>query len=74
MVLAPKSHQETIEDIDGLVCCMCVSYRGVNKVTHPFEYPIGRYDDAIDDIGDGTGYFYYIDVDSASGHNQVSVR
>ena len=51
-----------------------MSYRSLNKITRPFQYSIGRCDDAIDDVGDGTGYIYYIDVDSASGYNQVSVR
>ena len=55
LVLSPKPQQETIEDIDDLVWRMCVSYRGLNKVTKPFEYPIGRCDDAIDDVGNGTG-------------------
>ena len=36
LVLAPKPHQEIIEDIDDLVWRMCVSYRGLNKVTNPF--------------------------------------
>ena len=53
---------------------MCVSYRGLKKVTNPFEYPIDRCDDTTDDVGDGTGYIYYVDMDSASGYNQVPVR
>ena len=34
---------------------MCVSYRALNKITKPFKYPIGRCDDAVDDLGDGAG-------------------
>ena len=73
IVLAPKPHQEHVEDVDDLIWRMCISYRGLNRVTNPFEYPIGRCDDAIEDVGDGTGYIYYIDLDSASGYHQVSV-
>ena len=43
-------------------------------VTNPIEYPIDMFHDAIDNVGDGAGYIYYIDVDSASWYNQVSVR
>ena len=73
IVLAPKPHQEHVTDVDDLVWRMCVSYRGLNKVTNPFEYPIGRCDDAIEDVGDGVGHIYYIDLDSASGYHQVAV-
>ena len=51
-----------------------VSYRGLSRVTNPFEYPIGRCDNAIEDVGDGTDYIWYIYLDSASGYNQVQVR
>ena len=54
-VLAPKPHQEGIDDIDQFVWRMCVSYRGLNKSTNPFEYPIGRWDSAIEDLGDAAG-------------------
>ena len=41
IVLAPKPHQEDVENIDDFVWRMCVSYRALNKITCPFEYPIG---------------------------------
>ena len=47
IVLAPKPHQEHVTDVDDLIWRMCLSYRGLNKVTKPFEYPIRRCDDAI---------------------------
>ena len=39
-----------------------------------FEYPIGRCDDAIEDVGDGTQYVWFISVDSAQGYHQIRVR
>ena len=30
---------------------MCISYRGLNKITNPFEYPISRCDVVIEDVG-----------------------
>ena len=47
MVLPEKPHQEHIEKIEYFVWHMCVLYRGLNKVTRPFEYPIPQCDDAI---------------------------
>ena len=54
MVLASKPHQEHINDVDELIWKMCVSYRGLNRVTNPFEYHIGRCDDDIEDMGCGS--------------------
>ena len=69
IVLAPKPHQEQINDIKDFIWRMCVSYRGLNKVTNPFEYPIGRCDAAIEDLGDGSGFLYFISLDCAQGYN-----
>ena len=55
IVLAPKPPQEGISDVKDFVWRICVSYRGLNKVTNPFEYPIGRCDSAIKDLGDASG-------------------
>ena len=54
-MLAPKPPQEGISDVKDFVWRICVSYRGLNKVTNPFEYPIGRCDSAIKDLGDASG-------------------
>jgi hypothetical protein len=55
IVLAAKPHQEHVTDIDDFVWRMCVSYRRLNQVTLPFEYPIPRCNDAIDNFGDSAG-------------------
>jgi len=73
IVLAPKPHQEDVNDIKDLVWRMCVSYRNLNKVTNPFEFPIGRCDAAIEDIGDGSGKIYFISLDAAQGYHQIQV-
>jgi hypothetical protein len=39
VVLAAKPHQEHIDDITDFIWRMCVSYRCLNQVTIPFEYP-----------------------------------
>ena len=73
IVLAPKPHQEDVENIDDFVWRMCVSYRALNKITRPFEYPIGRCDDAVEDLGDGAGRIYFITIDCAQGYHQIRI-
>ena len=74
IVLAPKPHQESVQDIDDFVWRMCVSYRGLNGVTWSFEYPIGRCDSAIEDLGDAAGPLYFICLDKAQGYHQIAVK
>ena len=74
IVLAPKPHQEHIEDIDEFVWRMCVSYRKLNSVTKPFAYPIPRCDDAIGSLNLGSGTIFIITVDARQGYHQVKVR
>ncbi len=74
IVLAPKPHQETIVKLDDFVWSMCVSYRKLNSVTCPFEYPIPRCSDAIDDFGDGHGSLFMMSLDNRQGYHQIAVR
>ena len=54
---------------------MCVSYQRLNQVTLPFEYPILRCDDAIDNFGDSSGHLYFISLDNKTGgYHQIGVR
>ena len=53
-VLAVKSHQKHVKDIDDFVWIMCVSYRKLNAITKPFKLPIARYDNAIAIIDTGS--------------------
>jgi len=54
IVLAPKLHQEDITDISQFKWCMCVSYQALNARTLPFEYPIPRCIDAIENLSDAS--------------------
>jgi hypothetical protein len=74
VVLAPKPHQEDVTNIVDFVWRMCVSYRKLNSVTLPFEYPIPRCKDAINDFSDSAGRLYFISLDARSGYHQVFVR
>ena len=62
-----------MEKIEYFVWRMCFSYRALNKVTLPFQYPIGRCDDAIEDLGGGTGILYFIIVDCVQKYHQIRV-
>ena len=73
-MLALKPHQEHVLQIEDFIWRICVSYRGLNKVTNPFEYPIVRCDAAIEDLGDGNGFLYFISLDAAQGYNQIKVK
>ena len=74
IVLAQKPHQEHITDINEFVWRMCVSYRKLNSVTKPFQFPIPRCDDAINILGYGAGKIWIISLDARQGYHQVSVR
>ena len=53
---------------------MCVSFRGLNKVTKIFEYPIPRCDDAITIFQVGSCIIWIITVDARQGYHKVMVR
>ena len=73
IVLASKPYQEDVENISDFIWRMCISYRALNKITHPFQYPIGRYNNSIENLGDGTGVLYFITLDCAQGYHQIRV-
>ena len=74
IVLAQKPHQEGIINIEDFIWRMCVSYRGLNAVTKPFQFPIPRCDDAVIILGTGAGDIWIISLDARQGYHQVSVR
>ena len=74
IVLAPKPHQEHVNDIDDFIWRMCVSYRALNGVTKPFAYPMSRCDDSVAFICGGGRYLYFITVDCRQGYHQITVR
>ena len=50
-----------------------MSYRALNKITCPFEYPIGRCDDAVENLGDGAGRLLFFSIDCTQGYHQIRV-
>lgn len=74
IVLAPKPHQEDVMDISKFKWRMCVSYRALNSKTLPFEYPIPRCIDAIENLGDASGRLYFISLDARQGFHQILVH
>jgi hypothetical protein len=44
------------------------------RFTLPFEYPIPRCNDAINDFGDWAGRLFFISLDNKTGYHQISVR
>ena len=74
IVLAAKPHQENINDIREFVWRMCVSYRGINKVTELYEYPIHRCDMAITIMELGSTGIFFITVDAIQGYHQIAVK
>lgn len=75
IVLAPKPHQEHINDIKEFVWRMCVSYRKLNSITKPFQYPIPRCDDAVDILGICIGdMIFFIALDAKQGYHQIAVK
>ena len=58
----------------GRIWRMCVSYRGLNRVTKIFAYPISRCDSSIEDMGDYVGILFFISLDAKQGYHQVKVR
>ena len=53
---------------------MCVSYRRLNQITLPFEYPIPRCDDAIDNFDDSAGRLFFIALDNRTKYQHITGR
>jgi hypothetical protein len=72
-ILAGKPHQEEIWNIEDYIWRFCVNYRPLNAVTLPYEFPIPRCDNALDDFGDADGEMCFISVDGKSVFHQIRV-
>jgi hypothetical protein len=70
-VLAPKPHQEHVENIGDFVWQFCVNYVPLNSVTRIIAYPIPRCDSAVfNKFGNGQWLWLF---DAPSGHHQLTV-
>ena len=74
IVLAAKPHQEDMDDIEKFVWRMCVSYRALNRITKPFQFPIPRCDDSVYMLGNGSVKIFIITLDARQGYHQIVVR
>ena len=74
VVLAAKPHQEHVNYIKHFVWRTCVSYRGLNKVTKIYEYPIPRCDMNVIIFEVGSSKMWLITVDAKHGYHQIGVR
>ena len=73
-MLAAKPHQENVDDINDFIWRMCVSYRALNRITKPFNYPIPRCDVSIYLLENGSATIYIITLDARQGYYQVAVK
>ena len=64
IVLAAKPHQEHVSNIDDFVWRLCVSYRALNRITKPFQFPIPRCDDSVYLLGNGSVKVFFITLDA----------
>jgi hypothetical protein len=69
ITLAPKPHQEHVEDIKDYIWRFCVNYILLNEITRPAEYPIPRCDDAVM-YGFGVATWFIL-LDAFSGYHQI---
>lgn len=74
ILLATKPHQEEIDGICKSILRICVSYRGLNKVTKIYEYPIPCCDMVITIIELGSIIIYFVTVDAKQNYHQRAVR
>ena len=74
ILLAPKRHQESCNNINDFVWRLCISYLSLNGVTKSFKFPIPRCADSNENFGDFSERMYFISLDARSGYHQIRVR
>ena len=50
---------------------MCVSYRKLNDIKKPFEFPIPSCDDAIGTVSSVSNKIWIISLDARQGYHQI---
>ena len=74
LVPVAKPHKEQDLDVRYFIWRMCVSHRGLNKVTNIYEFPISRCDMVVTISQTGSSKLWIITVDAKKGYHQVTVR
>ena len=74
ITVAQKTHQENVINIDDFIWRMCVSYRRLNIITKPFQFPIPRCDNAITILGEGADNNWIISLDARQGYHLIAVH
>ena len=74
VVLAAKPHREYVIDIDNFKWRMCISYRALNCITKPFQFPIPKYDDSAYVLGNGSVLIFIVALDARQGYHQITVK
>ena len=74
ILLAPKPHQDSCNNINDFVWSLCTSYCPLNGVTKSFEFQIPRCVDSIENFGDFSERMCFISIDARSGNHQICVR
>jgi hypothetical protein len=70
-LLAPKPHQEHIQNINDFIWHFCINYIQLNSVTRIIAYPIPRCDLATNEEF-GLGVLYWL-FDAPMGYHQLAV-
>jgi hypothetical protein len=70
-LLAPKPHQEHVQNINDFVWCFCINYIPLKSVTRIIAYPIPQCNSAInEELGLGVLYWLF---DAPMGYHQLAV-
>jgi hypothetical protein len=73
-LFSPRNRIKNTSLTSKILFGVCVSYGALNQVTRPFEYPIPRCDDAIDNFGDAAGRLFFLALDNKTGYHRITVR
>jgi hypothetical protein len=70
-LLAPKPHQQHVQNINNFIWRFCVTYIPLNSVTRIIAYPIPWCDSAINEEF-GLGVLYWL-FDAPMGYHQLAI-
>ena len=74
IVISDKPHQEHDTNIDNFIRRICISYRKLNGVTKPFQWPIPKCDNSVTVLNVWANCIWIITLDAHQGYHQLAVR